>query len=122
MNETDKSTILEKFSPSNIQLARKIVNKVFRWQPPVGTTYQGFMKVLRKWHVELKLAITPYVQTQMKEVLPGQWQIAGYVVFAGDGSRVELARTDSLEATFSPNPSRKRGRKRRTGSSCRRPR
>lgn len=97
------------------ELARKIVNKVFRWQPAVGTTYQGFMKVLRKWHVELKLAITPYVRVQMQEVLPRQWRIAGYVVFAGDGSRVEVARTDSLEAAFSPKPSRKRGRKRRTG-------
>jgi hypothetical protein len=37
------------------------------------------------------------------------------VVFAGDGSRVELARTDSLEAAFSPKPSRKRSGKRRTG-------
>jgi hypothetical protein len=97
------------------ELARKIVNKVFRWQPAVGATYQGFMKVLRKWHVELKLVVTLHLRTQMKEVLPGQWQIAGYVVFAGDGSRVELARTDSLESAFSPKPSRKRSGKRRTG-------
>jgi hypothetical protein len=47
------------------------------------------------------LAITPHVQTQMKEILPGQWEIAGYVVFAGDGSRVELARTNVARLSVS---------------------
>jgi len=84
------------------QQARKIVSKIFRWQPAPGATYQGFMKMLRKWHRNLQLAIIPHVQAQMKEVLPEQWRVAGYVVFAGDGSRIELARTESLEDTFSP--------------------
>ena len=57
--------------------ARKIVGKVFRWQLPPGKTYQGFMKMLRKWHAQLLLAITPQVRIQMQEVLPGQWEIAG---------------------------------------------
>ena len=87
--------------------ARKITKKIFRWQPEPGTTYQGFMKVLAKWHVDLMLAITPHIQAQMRETLPGQWEIAGYVVFAGDGSRVEVARTKSLEQAFSPKASRK---------------
>ena len=91
---------------ARFELARKVVKKVFRWQPAPGTTYQGFMKVLRKWHMNLLLAIIPHVRLQMKEVLPAQWQIAGYVVFAGDGSRVELARIESLEAAFSPKRSR----------------
>jgi hypothetical protein len=89
--------------------ARKIVRKVFRWQPPPGATYQGFMKMLRKWHRDLLFVIVPHIRVQMKEVLPGQWEIAGYVVFAGDGSRVEVARTGSLEAAFSPR--RKKNRK-----------
>ena len=102
---------------------RKIVKKVFRWMPAPGATYQGFMKVLRKWHVQLILVITPHVRTQMKEVLPGQWEIAGYVVFAGDGSRVELARTKALERVYSPKRSSKakgkqRKQKRGRGSKC----
>lgn len=87
--------------------ARKIVNKVFRWQPAVGTTYQGFVKVLRKWHAKLLLAIVPHVRVKMREVLPSQWEVAGYVVFAGDGSRIELPRTESLEAVFSPKRKKK---------------
>jgi hypothetical protein len=70
--------------------------------------------MLRKWHTELLLAIVPHVRVQMKEVLPGQWEIAGYVVFAGDGSRIELARTVSLEEAFSParkkKPQNQKGR------------
>ena len=94
---SDRPTLTSRFDH-----ARKIVKKMFRWMPAPGATYQGFMKVLRKWHVELMLAITPYVQTQMKEVLPGQWGIAGYVVFAGDGSRVELAWRDEKALRLPP--------------------
>lgn len=92
---------------SRFTQARKIVSKVFRWQHAPGMTYQGFMKMLRKWDAKLQFAITPHIQTLMKETLPGQWEIAGYVVYAGDGSRVELARTDSLEDAFSPKRKKK---------------
>jgi hypothetical protein len=96
--------------------ARKIVGKVFRWQPAPGATYQGFLKMLRKWHAHLQLAIIPHIRVQMKEVLPGQWEVAGYVVFAGDGSRIELARTKSLEETFSPKGKKnKKNQRKRKG-------
>ena len=94
--------------------ARKIVGRIFRWQPAPGATYQGFMKMLHKWHTRLQLVITPHLRAQMKEVLPGQWEIAGYVVFAGDGSRIELARTESLEDAFS---AKRKNRAKRKGSS-----
>jgi hypothetical protein len=87
--------------------ARKIVNRVFRWQLAPGQTSQGFLKMLRKWHVELMLAIQPHVRQQMREVLPEQWKTGGFVVFAGDGSRIELARTKSLEKTYSPAKKKK---------------
>jgi hypothetical protein len=95
------------------QQARKVVKKIFRWQTPPGATYQGFLKMLRKWHVRLLLAVVPHVRMQMQEVLPGQWKIAGWVVFAGDGSRIELARTESLEDAFSPRPKKRQNKQRR---------
>ena len=97
------------------QQARKIVKKIFRWQLSPGQTYQGFMKMLRKWHTNLMLAIVPHVRVQMKELLPGQWTVAGYVVFAGDGSRIELARTESLEEAFSPQKKKQKRRNQRAG-------
>ena len=48
---SDRPTLQGRF-----EHARKIVKKVFRWMPAPGATYQGFMKVLRKWHVELMLS------------------------------------------------------------------
>ncbi len=93
--------------------ARKIVHRVFRWQLAPGQTYQGFMKMLRKWHVELMVTIQPHVRVQMREVLPGQWEIAGFVVFAGDGSRIELARTESLEKAYSPTKKQNKEKQRK---------
>jgi len=97
--------------------ARKVVVKIFRWHPEPGASYQGFMKMLAKWHDGLMGAIVPHVRGKMKTLLPQQWTIAGYVVFAGDGSRVELARTESLEKAYSPQrkKNRKKTGKRRKG-------
>ncbi len=36
--------------------AAKLAEKVLRWLPDPGPIYQGFIKHLRKWHVELQLA------------------------------------------------------------------
>ena len=82
--------------------SRKVVAKIFRWQSPPGDSYQGFVKQLRKWHEELKWVIVIHLHTLMQERLSEQWTIGGFVVIAGDGSRIELSRTRSLEAAFSP--------------------
>jgi hypothetical protein len=82
--------------------ARKIITKVFRWQLAPGVSCQGFLKMLAQWQPELLGAVVPHLREQMQEVLPAQWETAGYAVFAGDGSRVALARSASLEATFAP--------------------
>jgi len=101
---------------TRFEQARKIVKKVFRWQPPPGATYQGFLKMLRKWHSVLMLTIVPHVRTQMKEALPGQWEVAGYVLFAGDGSRVEVGHTKSLEKAFSSTRKKNKRKRKRKGA------
>jgi hypothetical protein len=108
-----KETLSKGFEQS-----RKILAKVFRWQLEPGSSYQGFVKQLRKWHTDLMLVIPPHFQTRMQETLPGQWEVAGYVVFAGDGSRVELSRTRSLETAFSPRkkPPRTKQKKQRSSA------
>jgi len=83
-------------------VARKVVAKMFRWLPAPGESYNGFMKQLRKWHAELQILCIGELRTLMKRDLFGQWEIAGYVVIAGDGSRIELSRTGSIEAAYSP--------------------
>ena len=85
--------------------ARKILGKMFRLPREEGDSYQGFIKMLAKWHLRLMLTIPPQVRVKMKEKLPGQWEIEGFVVFAADGSRIELCRTQSLQEAFAPQRS-----------------
>lgn len=109
---SELSTLHERF----VQ-ARKIIRKVFRWRPAPGVSYQGFMKRLGQWQDELLAAVVPHLRTQMQDELPAQWETAGYAVFAGDGSRVALARSESLEAAFAPvRGHRKARRRKQTGA------
>lgn len=99
--------------------ARKIVQKVFRWQPAPGVSVQGFLQMLGKWQEELLGAILPHLRDQMQEGLPEQWQTAGYALFAVDGSRVALARSKSLEAVFAPQPQRRQALARKQAAGAR---
>jgi len=95
--------------------ARKITQKVFRWQPAPGRSAQGFLKMLSKWQPELLGALVSHLRARMHEVHAAQWETGGYVVFAGDGSRVALARSKSLEVAFTaPRRRRRTGRRKRT--------
>ena len=95
--------------------ARKVAAKIFRWLPDPGKTYHGFMKQLRKWHVELQLVCMGELRVLMKQDLFGQWEIAGYVIIAGDVSRIELPRTESNEKAYSPKRKKKESRKKGKG-------
>jgi len=90
--------------------ARKIITKVFRWQLAPGGSVQGFLKMLSKWQPELLGVVIPHLRQQLRAGQPAQWETAGYVAFAADGSRVAVARTKSLEARFAPQ---RRPRRRR---------
>jgi hypothetical protein len=112
---SEASTLQERFTQ-----ARKIIQKVFRWQLAPGVSVQGFLKMLAKWQPELLGVLVPHLRARMQEVHAAQWETAGYVVFAGDGSRVALARSESLEATFAPQRRRIRAASRTKAVSVRR--
>jgi len=87
---------------AGFQMGRKAVDKIFRWHRPPGSSYQGFVTQLKKWHLELKLAVMIHLQGEMQDRLSDEWTMHGFVVMACDGSRVELSRTVSLEESYSP--------------------
>ena len=87
--------------------ARKVAAKLFRWLPKPGKAYHGFLKQLAKWHVELQLFCMGELRMRMKQDLFGKWEIAGFVVIAGDGSRIELPRTQANEQAYSPKRKKK---------------
>jgi hypothetical protein len=99
--------------------ARQIIRKVFRWQRAPGVSYQGFMKMLTQWQPELLGVLVPHLRGQIRAGQPELWKTAGYVVFAADGTRVALARSESLERTFAP-PRRRRKSVRSPQSAVRR--
>lgn len=107
-------TLQERFAQ-----ARKIVQKVFRWQPAPGVSAQGFLKMLGQWQEELLGALLPHLRDHMRRGLPEHWQTAGYALFAVDGSRVALARSKSLEAAFAPPPQRRPATARKQGAGAR---
>jgi hypothetical protein len=51
------------------------------------------------------------LRVRMKQDLFGKWEIAGFVVIAGDGSRIELPRTQANERVYSPKRKKKRVKK-----------
>jgi hypothetical protein len=112
---SELSTLHERFAR-----ARKILKHVFRWQLAPGVSYQGFVKMLAKWQPELLGAVVPHLREQMQAELPAQWETAGYAVFAGDGTRVALARSESLEATFAPVRRRRKSAHRKQAAAARR--
>ncbi len=112
---SEASTLHERF----VQ-ARKLIGKVFRWQRAPGVSYQGFLKMLGKRQTELLGVLVPHLREQMREGQPEQWKTAGYVVFAADGSRVALARSQSLEAAFAPRRRRTRSASHKKSSVARR--
>jgi len=97
------------------QEARKVAAKVFRWLPKPGETYHGFLKQLAKWHAELQVRCMSELRVRMKQDLFGKWEIAGFAVIAGDGSRIELPRTQANELVYSPKRKKKRVKKGKGG-------
>jgi hypothetical protein len=112
---SELSTMHERFAQ-----ARKLINKVFRWHPAPGGSYQGFLKMLDKWQPELRGAVVPHLREQLQDVHQAQWKTGGYAVFAGDGTRVALARSESLEATFAPQRRRTKAGARKQSARARR--
>ena len=99
--------------------ARKLVIKMFRWQEEPGTSYQGFIKALHKWKVELFAVILPQLRNRMRESAGDCWTVAGWVVFGVDGSRVETPRTKANESRFHPTKKRKKQQRARKGKAPR---
>jgi hypothetical protein len=98
--------------------AFQVAGKICRGRAQPGQTYQGFLKQLQKWHLVLTTACMIVLQNAMQRDLASWYCIAGFPIFACDGSRVELPRTRSNEGAYSPKRKksrRKKGKKTRRG-------
>jgi hypothetical protein len=96
---SDETTLMERF-----KVARRLIGHLSAADGVIARSYQSFLKLLCRWTVTLVGLVQVAFQTRMRETLPDHWRVGGYVVFAVDGSRVELCRTKSNEAVYSPPP------------------
>lgn len=93
----DEATLKKRFAT-----ARKLIVKLSRRRSDPGETYQGFIKALGQWSLRLFEVILPQFRQMMRQYGGQFWTVAGWVVFAVDGSRVEVPRTKANEARFHP--------------------
>ena len=122
---SDEKTLQDRFS-----IARRICFKALGKlslgqgadQEPAGS-YQAFMKMLRTWTASLVCQLMVVFRERMRTVLADRFTIADFAIFAVDGSRLEVPRTQSNESHFSPRSTQKRrhskGAKRRKSASRR---
>jgi IS4 transposase len=104
---SDELTLVERF-----QSTRKIIQFIFPRQVQLATSYQAFLKILRRWTADLTALLQTALRDRLREGLSDRWETAGWVMFAVDGSRIDLPRTRSHEATYSSTRASKRGKKR----------
>jgi len=105
---SDELTLGERFAS-----VRKIIQFMFPGQGDLATSYQAFIKMLRRWTPQLVALLQVVLRQRMREVLPGCWEINGWIMFGVDGSRLELPRTRSHEAAYSSTRPKRKSKRRR---------
>ncbi len=94
--------------------ALKFARQRGRRLAPAKTSYQAFLKLLVRWTADLRSELVREYRRLMERRFPEAFRIAGFVPLAGDGSKLQLARTRSNEARYSPAKTRAgKGKKRR---------
>lgn len=100
--------------------ALRIARGLGRRFAPAKTSYRAFIKLLVRWTSELREGLVEAFHLLMEREFPGQFRLAGYVVLAGDGSKLKLARTRSNEERYSARTRGKKSKKRRKADRARR--
>jgi hypothetical protein len=94
---SDEKTLLERFAT-----ARKIIINCYGEQQEPAGSYQAFIKLLRKWTTPLLKALSAAFHQRMTQTLAAVWRVEGWLLFAVDGSRVDVPRTGKNEERYSP--------------------
>jgi hypothetical protein len=98
-----EATLLERW-----EHALQAVQSLWRRAAPRTASYQAFLKLLVRWTDPLRAELVSALQQRMEREFPQQFRLAGFVVLAADGTKIELPRTRSHEAHFAPAKARRR--------------
>ena len=105
---TDEPTLLGRFAS-----VRQIIENAFGLQQELAGSYQAFLKMLVRWTARLKCRVLVALRSRMKRRF-ARHRIAGWTIFGVDGSRIELARTASNQASYCPPSALGKRRRKRT--------
>ena len=107
---SDEKTLIERFTT-----ARKIIINRYAEQAEPAGSYQAFVKMLCKWTEPLRQTLSAAFRQRMAQTMAAVWTVEGWLVFAVDGSRVDVPRTRKNEERYSPKSklSRKAQKRRR---------
>jgi len=94
---SDEKTLIERFTT-----ARKIIIHGGGVQQEPAGSYQAFIKMLCKWTEPLRQVLSTAFRQQMARSLAAVWTIEDWLVFAVDGSKVDVPRTRKNEDRYSP--------------------
>jgi IS4 transposase len=108
---SDEKTLTDRFC-----IARKIICRWSGEQEQPATSYQAFIKLLRRWTEPLRELLTEAFRARTKQSLASVWKVAGWLVLAVDGSKLDVPRTRRNEWRYSPKSKLSRAaQKRRRG-------
>jgi hypothetical protein len=96
-----------------------LAHRICKRDVPGTTSYQAFIKLMMRWTAELRACLVVGLRMQMERMSPEQFRIAGFLVLAGDGSKLGLCRTKSNEQRFSPAKTQRKDRKKKKGGNQR---
>ncbi len=102
---SDESLVGDRFTT-----ARRIALAMFPQPQAVANTFQGFIKLLRKWTGGLLSTLQNVFRKRMQEDFADLMKVGKWVIYGVDGSRINLARTKANEQAFSPQRKNKKGK------------
>lgn len=95
----------------SFSFVQPILFRIFTTLTTLGGSYQGFTNQLARYHNQLMAVILPHFRDLTKSAFEKSWLVAGYLLLAVDGSRFQLAWTESLKKAFSPKKKKKETKK-----------
>src|SRR5262249_10269237 len=98
--------------------SRKMIVHLYPHDAKPAKSYQAFLKLLRKW-TGVWLDLLREAFRQRTAGLVQVWKVTGWIVFAGDGSRIDVPRTRSNEQHYAPQSALARAARRRVKRSRR---
>lgn len=87
---SNESTLVERFA-----CAQRLIQHLQKESAKKATSYQAFLKVLKRWTASLVRALQVTLRKRMELLSSEAWRRHGFVVFGVDGSKIELPRTTS---------------------------